>query len=535
MPTAPGAQRVLIYCLMVVLLVGVLAFLRSAQNQDTSTDQEVDATPQTAVTPSTSTTPSAKTAQLEDAAQGKAVASECQKRVAELRQFMDAMPTNLRSIKGLEADKLGSEVTRHEGLCRSYLSTCSSEPSDQIGAVEFMYAKHLQALKLRRQMDLLKGNPPNGRAILKGWLASYMGEVERLSASAFEKLPKDHPWRPDALQLAGQAASAASRPEQAVEYFTKWLKLYPDNPLADNVQLAAAKGLLDMGAYEKSLQVTLQGLEKYPSSDVLPTYAELVWKNYHSLGDFEGMTECVQDIEKLCLRKLREPGLSEGARAGYERLIDYNGFRKGYVLFALGDFGAARQAFQEHIDMLDKKEKEGGGLKPESNVYRMRSTDCLNVVDLLAGLPAPIDFDLGQGWITRKHVRVAESSGKLIALVFRGVDNARSSTFLGPLSHFCANQPDIEMLTISFLRGPNSLKEVRDSLTAELGTLEYEGAAGFDPDADKKQIFRKYHANVGSATFVILNRRGELVWFMQDPRGQDVQFAAELLKRVAKR
>jgi len=530
MPSAPGVRRVFVSCLTVVLLAGVLALLRSAQNQDTSSAKELIPTKGTVLTPGT---PDTITPKVKDAPRATAAGGECQKLYAELRQFMDSMPTQLRSIKGDAAKQLAANVTRHEGLCRDYIEKCASQPSGQVGEVEFIYAKHMQALKLRRQGDFLAGARTKAADALRGWLDTYMGEVERLANSAFEKLPEDHPERPQALQLAGQAASAAFHHENAQRHFAKFLRLYPDHAEGHAIQLALARALFDVGAYEKAVRVTLEGIEKYDSSVLLPTYGELLWKIYHAMGDFDGMEECVQRVEELYPVRLAKPGLAEEARPGYERFLDFNGFRRGYLHFARGDFAAARAAFQEHIDRLDGKEKAFGSLKPESNVYRMRSADCLSVVEELAGLPAPAEFNLGEGWITRKHVRVAESTGKAVAVVFRGVDNARSAVFLGPLSRFCASRPDIEMVTISYLQGPESMRKLRDRLNAELGTLDFEGAAGFDPDFEAKQIFRKYHANVGSATFVILNRRGELVWFMQDPRGVDVKFAEKLLTRVA--
>lgn len=531
MPTAPGARRVFISFLVGALLAGVLVFFLFNQNQDTRSSTEPS--PSSASSP---IPPSNNRAEVAKSPPRTADNETCQELYTEIRQFMDSMPTELRSIKGDAAKRLADGVARHEALCRGYLEKCASQPSSQIGEIEFIYAKHLQALKLRRQTDFLSDKRNNDRKALRKWLKRYMAEIERLSTSAFGKLAKDNPWRPQALQLAGQAASAAFRPEAGQGHFEKLLELYPDYADADAIQLALARALFDFGAYMKAVPATLKGLEKYKDSNLLPVYGELLWKIYHAMGDFDGMEELLQHIDTHYPIKLTDPTITDkSVRDAYERFLDFNGFRKGYLHFAQGDFGAASMAFQEHIDTLDKKEKESGSLRPEINVYRMRSSDCLSAVEELAGLPAPAEFDLGKGWATRKHVRVAESSGKVIAVVFRGIENARSAVFVGPVSQFCANRPDIEMVTISYLQGSDPMSKVHDNLNAELGTLGYEGAAGVDPDAEGKQIFRKYHANVGSATFVIINRRGELVWFMQDPRGVDVQFAEELLKNVAER
>ena len=91
-------------------------------------------------------------------------------------------------------------------------------------------------------------------------------------------------------------------------------------------------------------------------------------------------------------------------------------------------------------------------------------------------------------------------------------------------------EPDMEMVVVSYQRSGENIEKQLDSLREELSKLGYEGAAGYDPDADGRKLFHAYQANVGSATFLVVNRRGELVWFMQDPRGVDVRFGEAILK-----
>jgi len=88
------------------------------------------------------------------------------------------------------------------------------------------------------------------------------------------------------------------------------------------------------------------------------------------------------------------------------------------------------------------------------------------------------------------------------------------------------------MVTISYRKSGDDLAKQMDEMREELGRIGYEGAAGLDPDNANKTTFRRFQANVGSATFVILNRRGEVVWYMQDPRGVDVHFAETLLRQA---
>jgi hypothetical protein len=91
----------------------------------------------------------------------------------------------------------------------------------------------------------------------------------------------------------------------------------------------------------------------------------------------------------------------------------------------------------------------------------------------------------------------------------------------------------MEFLAIHYLKSGENIEKQTDELRADLFRAGIEGAAGFDPDAAERKLFRAFQANVGSATFFIVNRRGELVWFMPDPRGLDVRFAEILLRRTA--
>ena len=49
----------------------------------------------------------------------------------------------------------------------------------------------------------------------------------------------------------------------------------------------------------------------------------------------------------------------------------------------------------------------------------------------------------------------------------------------------------------------------------------------------RRSSFRAFNVKVGSASFVILDRSGNLVWFMEDPRPLDVPFVEAVMKRVA--
>jgi len=192
-------------------------------------------------------------------------------------------------------------------------------------------------------------------------------------------------------------------------------------------------------------------------------------------------------------------------------------------------------AFDEHVQALDEKEGRLGKLRPESAVYRMRSRDNLEFLTRLAGRPAPRDLQLGNSWVSPARLTLAGARGKVVALVFRAAKDQRSAAFLGPLAEALGRRDDARLVTVSFLESSTPAAAQADVLRTELEDLGFSGPAGFDPDVEGKSLFRAFHATVGSATFHIADRDGRLVWFQQDPRGIDVDFALALLDRVAGR
>jgi hypothetical protein len=124
---------------------------------------------------------------------------------------------------------------------------------------------------------------------------------------------------------------------------------------------------------------------------------------------------------------------------------------------------------------------------------------------------------------------------KAVGIVFRRPNDQRSADFLGPLSRICEGDLRIELVSVSFLAGNQSAEDQVSALRHEIERLGFMGAAGFDPDAIGRSLFRRFKANVGSATFYVLNPDGKVVWYMQDPRGVDVPFAKKILDRAAAR
>jgi hypothetical protein len=253
----------------------------------------------------------------------------------------------------------------------------------------------------------------------------------------------------------------------------------------------------------------------------------------HARGNLDDMLSCLRLVDQVdsLLLGAANPIISS---AMYEDAFLTNGFWLGYTLFALGDLDGARAALRDYIARIDGWERERGSLSVVLQIYRdNRAKDVLEFLETRAGKLAPVDLDLGDSWVTGERLRLADCRGKVVALVFRRERDERAGAFLGPVSAFCAKRSDLRIATVAFYESNAPLAEQPARLRQDLERLGYEGPAGFDPDSDRQTLFRTFQVGVGSATFVIVNKRGELAWYMPDPRGIDVRFAEALLLRLA--
>ena len=135
--------------------------------------------------------------------------------------------------------------------------------------------------------------------------------------------------------------------------------------------------------------------------------------------------------------------------------------------------------------------------------------------------------------MTDEKITLDKARGKVVAIVFRRVGDQRSAEFLAPLSHFCAGEPDIQCVTVSYLKSKENIAREMTEMETELNGISYVGAAGFDPDTVSRSTFEDFGAIIGSATFIVIDRDGRVVWFQQDPYKIHLNFAKAILRRAA--
>jgi tetratricopeptide (TPR) repeat protein len=476
---------------------------------------------------------------------GKALdPAECESRWRLARQTFEGLPSDFRTMTAEEGDRLAARVEGAREACAFLLAYCKE--SEKSGEVHYFFGKFLHVLSARERARLLQPDPLGGGAITREEMDTRMGHyfatIARHAGGALERLAADSPLRAAALQLHGQALAEGKQHQKAIETYLRFLEEYPDSSEAPTVTAALARLHLDLGECEEGLRIAEAALEdpRVYQSDSYPFLVELLWKlNKECKGDLIGMLQAAETVLTIYPLRLGSSSLSPHLRESFERYLDYSGFRKGYALMGLGDLAAARQAFHEHIERMNDKDAKlaavGQALKPESDIHRKRSVETLAFLETLAEQPAPADFDLHDLWVSRQKVSLESARGKVLGVVFRGAGESRSAGFIEEMDDFCRKEPDIELLTVCYLKITYGVQQQMDELREELASLGYESAAGFDPDAENKSLFLAYKVYVGSASFVVIDREGRPVFFQQDPTKVRVKLAQAVLRRVAGR
>lgn len=456
----------------------------------------------------------------------------CQDLYETVRKHIDLVPEDVGSSSPEDADRLAGRVEEMNRKAEAFEAQCRDADPVQMAEVRYAHAKGLYLLSERfryaRHEELRAEEVGTGITdALRRSMRAYFGQVRALADGAFEGLPDAHPFRPRALQIAGQAADEGDDDEGAVRIYQQFADMYPTDPQFDRVILALARCHLDREEYELGIAMAERVMKDFYENESYYTAGEILWKLYHSKGDLAGMARSVETVLTVYPVRLTSASLSAAMRERVGLFIDFARFRKGYTLFATGKLPEAVLAFQDHIAECDGRPSTN----PARQVNCDRSRANLAFIEELGGKRPPVDLDLT--WISGSSFLLASSPGKTVALVFRGVDDVRSAAFIGPVWDFTTRDPRLAMCVVSYLRFGENVDQQALAMQEELEKVGYGGPAGFDPDVSGKAIFRSFKANVGSATFFVVDPEGRLVWFMQDPRGVDTQFAKAFLERTA--
>ena len=450
-----------------------------------------------------------------------------------------SIPDDLRSLQSTQADQLAASVEKSIVDCEKYLANCGGKAAAE---VHFYQAKFLQVLSSRVRTQVINDMSAGGAKFTTEDLDRKMGPFYRRVVShaikATDGLSRDSKLKPQAMEIRAWSHTLLKEPGNAKEDYLLFLKTYPGDPRATVLTAALGRVLSTLGEYDAGIKLVEQKMadpEANMSAD-FPTLGETRWKLYEAKGDLEGLLRSAEDVLKDYRPRSRNEQLSMQTKEAYSRYLAFNGFRKGYALMALGRLDEARTAFDDHLKEINllqaALEKKGLALKPAIGIYRQRSENAQSFLDKISLRQAPADLDLGAMWVTEKKTLLANSRGKVVGLLFRGTDDSRSATFMNNIDQFAAENNEIELVSIHFFKGAKNIDEQLDGLRQELAGIGYSGTAGFDPDLTDRKLFRAWGVYVGSASFLIIDKLGQPVWFQQDPRTRDSNLVKSILLQV---
>ena len=465
----------------------------------------------------------------------------CNSLLLKISSVFNQIPGNPGRMKQKAADTFTHEVEKGVQDCENFLAKCADDSA--AAKVHFYQARFLQLLSSRVRAQLIKDLSAGGNKFsleqLENRIAPFYSRIVTHSDSAVKGLADASNLKPEAIELRAWGKNILKLAKPARDDYLLWLKKYPGNPRSTMITASLGRVLSTLEEYDLGISLVEKkmGDPEVGRSPDFPVLVETRWKLYEAKGDPEGLLRSAENSLQDYRLRLKSKNPPADLKKTYSRYIAFNGFRRGYALMALGRFNEATEAFNQHVEEINKWQdglkETGGALEPAISIYQKRSINALDFLENRAQRPAPTDFNLGEMWVTPRRTRLSDSQGKVVAILFRGADDARSATFMQNVDQFAMENDGIELVSIHFFKGARNVDEQIDGLRLELSNAGYQGAAGFDPDMKPpRKIFDAWNVYVGSASFLIVDKRGHPVWFQQDPRTRDSNLARNLLLRT---
>ncbi len=319
---------------------------------------------------------------------------------------------------------------------------------------------------------------------------------------------------------------------------------YPEHEARPNVHVAVAQSFIREKRYEEAVKYLEKVIQLHSKDLECVLYNDRLFDALHGAGDLEGMEELLRHVHAEYPSRILQIEEGHHLRQQYEQWLCVSSFWIGHVRLALGDPKGAREAIQQHIaegDMRAQK-AEAEGRKPGQDIcyttLEFRSKDLLDFLDNYHGKIPKIDMDFGELWATEEKLTLRESKGKVVALVFRPPKNRTAEALLQWVQSLVTAQKGLLVgATIGY--ATKEADPVEDELLLQkmrddLQRLRVSLPGGFDPDRKDQRFFREVHAVVGTPSIVLINKKGEVSWFLNDPRQTDLAIAQRVIERLLK-
>jgi len=485
-------------------------------------------------------------------------------------------------------EETNADVKSTIELSRKFLADCPDTPATC--SVNAILARHLMVRNARYREELenerrkeLLGLGLSSEQITEAWpdiktgidaiMEGYLTEIENLCRSVVTECPMGSSNRPS---NARHVALRVLMDIHNKRYDYAMVRRIGKQILQEHPRIEAVSAIHTTIAESYLHEERFEEAAAYLSEVVAERNAdpEYVIYNNHYFDALNGMG-AIDEMEELAhLMRAEYPtrmsGISSNFLMGQYETWYYNSlFWIGFTRFAQGDPAGALKAFEESAKEVDalasKLEAEGKSLGKVIEIYRvLRTEDMLQYLKTEHGKVPAVDFDLSRKsvsavpvtaapppsdstaggdtgtelWATKEKVTLEESRGKVVLVVFRRTRDARSSRFLQKMDELVKERAKDGLvgITLGFLVGNGSaaddalaLDDMRKELE-ELGVTHM--AAGYDPDRQRQTLFRTLHATVGTASFLVFNKKGEHAWYLADPRSMDSTLAKRVIERL---
>lgn len=463
---------------------------------------------------------------------------ECRELIEDIRARDGEIPLMFHELPK-PVGELNQDLLALIGLSERFLRDCGETAA--AAEVKSVLARVLVARRdwVRQEIEAMK--LPDAEA--KGKLAAYDRRCVELAESASRGCRRgSFPWM------------VAQRMLMETYYNTgQYAKIQPigralldlgDIPylVREGAIASMAYGLLAERRYEENVALMHEVIAKHGDTDDYATYNIRLFEALTGMGDLEGIEELMHLI------RTEYPGRIEKAPQG-QLQTQYRQwywcqslFWLGFARMALGDSASAAAHFERNIAEIDdleaKSEAEGTRVDPVCPIYRdFRSQNLLTYLRTHHGKPMPEKFFDEMLWVTDERLTAEAVEGKVLAVAIRRPGDVRSPTFLQEIDVLVREKAEEGLvgMTLSFLTGkPNPEQDARMARRwlEDLSRLGAALPAAIDADREGQKNVRGIFGTVGTASFVVIDRKGRLAWFLADPRDVDRRLAVRVIERI---
>lgn len=461
----------------------------------------------------------------------------CRGKLEAIRRLASDIPLVFNELKR-SSDEINADMVRVTELSREFLAECSGTAADC--EVKAALARMLIGRQRRYQDELEEAKLPKEevRAKLKTLLAEVEDLARGVSASCE---PGSDPWC-YARRMLMEALVGLGRYEETRSVGATVREKCRSADIRSGVVAAVVQTLMAERKHDEAVDYVERLISEHGDDPTYYLYVIRLFEALYGAGRLEEIEELMHLIRAEYPHRIEEatPGL---AKVQYEQWYYCQSvFWLGFVRMALGDMGEAERYFSENVNEIEtltaKLSAEGKKVDSVCPIIAdFRSKSLLEFIREYYGRAPPYDLD-ELLWATPETFRFRDAIGDVVVIVIRRPGDTRAETFLQEVDRLvrARKAEGLRGLTLGFLVGrsanPRDDEANLEKMREDLKALGVSLPGGFDPDRQGQKIVRGIFGTVGTASCTVIDRRGELAWFLADARDLDRKILIRVVDRL---